>query len=362
MIRLENINKTYPGSAHAAIRGLNLMINNGEFCTFVGPSGCGKTTILRMINQLDKPDSGSVYVQGVNIAQVDIIQVRRQIGFVMQSAALFPHRTAAQNIATVPRLLGWSKAQIRARIDELVDLMSLDRHLLARYPHQLSGGQQGRVAIARALAADPPILLMDEPFAAIDPVVRQRLQDELLLIQQRLHKTIVLVTHDINEAIRLGDKIAIFQEGGVLAQCDTPERILAHPASEFVQRFIGPEPNLKRLGMIQVGQLPRHDVPLVDESLSPIATAHPTVTSPLRLVLDKEQRPLHWFDPDQRITLPIVQPLQALNTLRFAYSALLDAPGGVLVHVDSNGQYQGSISHTLLRHVLDGHVEIRRYD
>ncbi|WP_213895060.1 ATP-binding cassette domain-containing protein, partial [Raoultella ornithinolytica] len=228
--------------------------------------------------------------------------------------------------------------------------------------HQLSGGQQGRVAIARALAADPPILLMDEPFAAIDPVVRERLQDELLLIQQRLHKTIVLVTHDINEAIRLGDKIAIFQEGGVLAQCDTPDRLLAHPASEFVQRFIGPEPNLKRLGMIQVGQLPRHDVTLVDEGLSPIATAHPTVASPLRLVLDKEQRPVHWFDPDKRVTLPIVQPLQALNTLRFAYSALLDAPGGVLVHVDSNGQYQGTISHALLQHVLDGHVEIRRYD
>lgn len=318
MIRLENINKTYPGSAHAAIRGLNLIINDGEFCTFVGPSGCGKTTILRMINQLDKPDSGSVYVQGVNIAQVDIIQVRRKIGFVMQSAALFPHRTVAQNIATVPRLLGWRKAQIRTRIDELVDLMSLDRHLLTRYPHQLSGGQQGRVAIARALAADPPILLMDEPFAAIDPVVRERLQDELLLIQQRLHKTIVLVTHDINEAIRLG--------------------------------------------MIQVGQLPRHDVTLVDEGLSPIATAHPTVASPLRLVLDKEQRPVHWFDPDKRVTLPIVQPLQALNTLRFAYSALLDAPGGVLVHVDSNGQYQGTISHSLLQHVLDGHVEIRRYD
>ena len=362
MIRLENINKTYPGSAHAAIRGLNLIINDGEFCTFVGPSGCGKTTILRMINQLDKPDSGSVYVQGVNIAQVDIIQVRRKIGFVMQSAALFPHRTVAQNIATVPRLLGWRKAQIRTRIDELVDLMSLDRHLLTRYPHQLSGGQQGRVAIARALAADPPIRLMDEPFAAIDPVVRERLQDELLLIQQRLHKTIVLVTHDINEAIRLGDKIAIFQEGGVLAQCDTPDRLLAHPASGFVQRFIGPEPNLKRLGMIQVGQLPRHDVTLVDEGLSPIATAHPTVASPLRLVLDKEQRPVHWFDPDKRVTLPIVQPLQALNTLRFAYSALLDAPGGVLVHVDSNGQYQGTISHALLQHVLDGHVEIRRYD
>ena len=175
MIKLENINKTYPGSTHAAIGKLNIVINEGEFCTFVGPSGCGKTTILRMINQLDIPDAGAVYVQGIKIADADIIQVRRKIGFVMQSAALFPHRTVSQNIATVPRLLGWNKKHIQARIDELVEIMSLDPSLLARYPHQLSGGQQGRVAIARALAADPPILLMDEPFAAIDPVVREKL-------------------------------------------------------------------------------------------------------------------------------------------------------------------------------------------
>lgn len=175
MIKLTHLCKTYPGSAQPAIRNLSLDIDHGEFCTFVGPSGCGKTTILRMINQLDIPDSGDVYIQGVRLADADIIQVRRQIGFVMQSAALFPHRTVAQNIATVPRLAGWSKARIRARIDELVALMSLDSHLLHRYPHQLSGGQQGRVAIARAIAADPPILLMDEPFAAIDPVVRERL-------------------------------------------------------------------------------------------------------------------------------------------------------------------------------------------
>ena len=353
MIRLENINKTYPGSSHAAINNLNLIINNGEFCTFVGPSGCGKTTILRMINQLDKPDAGAVYVQGVKIADADIIQVRRKIGFVMQSAALFPHRTVAQNIATVPHLLGWKKPQIQARIDELVELMSLDPALLKRYPHQLSGGQQGRVAIARALAADPPIMLMDEPFAAIDPVVRERLQDELLQLQQRLHKTIVLVTHDINEAIRLGDKIAIFEEGGVLAQFDTPDRILAQPASPFVERFIGPEPNLKRLARLQVGQLPRHDVALLDESLAPIASPHPTVASPLHLVLDKQRRPLYWHDPGKRSTLP-VSPLAALHSLRFAYSALLDAPGGVVVHVDNAGEYQGSISHGLLQSVLDG--------
>lgn len=362
MIKLAHLFKTYPGSAQPAIRDLSLDIDHGEFCTFVGPSGCGKTTILRMINQLDIPDSGDVYIQGVRLADADIIQIRRQIGFVMQSAALFPHRTVAQNIATVPRLAGWSKARIRARIDELVALMSLDSHLLHRYPHQLSGGQQGRVAIARAIAADPPILLMDEPFAAIDPVVRERLQDELLLLQQRLQKTIVLVTHDINEAIRLGDKIAIFQEGGVLAQFDTPDRILAHPASEFVRRFIGPEPNLKRLGMIQVGQLPRHDVPLLDEALTPIASAHPPLASPLRLVLDRQRRPLHWFDPQRGLTLPVERPLASSHSLRFAYSALLDVATGVLVHVDDEGQYLGAVSHTLLQQVLDGAVGVRSHD
>ncbi|SXD15535.1 quaternary amine uptake ABC transporter (QAT) family, ATP-binding protein [Klebsiella quasipneumoniae] len=203
---------------------------------------------------------------------------------------------------------------------------------------------------------------MDEPFAAIDPVVRERLQDELLLLQQRLQKTIVLVTHDINEAIRLGDKIAIFQEGGVLAQFDTPDRILAHPASEFVRRFIGPEPNLKRLGMIQVGQLPRHDVPLLDEALTPIASAHPPLASPLRLVLDRQRRPLHWFDPLRGLTLPVERPLASSHSLRFAYSALLDVATGVLVHVDGEGQYQGAVSHALLQQVLDGAVGVRLHD
>jgi osmoprotectant transport system ATP-binding protein len=179
-----------------------------------------------------------------------------------------------------------------------------------------------------------------------------------LQLQQRLHKTIVLVTHDINEAIRLGDKIAIFQEGGILVQFDTPDNILAQPASEFVARFIGPEPNLKHLARLQVGQLPRHDVPLVDEALAPISSQHPVVASPLRLVLDKQLRPLCWLDPER----PPPITLKALHSLRFAYSALLDAPAGVLVHVNGDGQYQGSISHGLLQRVLNGNVDVRRYD
>lgn len=349
MIKLENIKKTYPGNTQHAISSLSMTINEGEFCTFVGPSGCGKTTTLRMINQLDIPDSGEVYVQGQPLSSANIIQVRRKIGFVMQSPALFPHRTVAENIATVPRLLGWNKRAISERIDELVALMSLNPLVLKRYPHQLSGGQQSRVSIARALAADPPVLLMDEPFAAIDPVVRDKLQGELLELQGRLHKTIILVTHDINEAIRLGDRMAIFQEGGRLAQFDTPDNILAHPASDFVRDFIGPEPNLKRLGMMQVSSLPRHDVLLLSPDAQPLAGRYPRLSKPCTLVLDAESRPQHWLDNGQVAPVRIAEEHQSL---RQAYSDLLDVPQGVLIRVTPQGHYAGAIDSQLLSNTL----------
>ena len=213
MIKLTHLCKTYPGSAQPAIRDLSLDIDHGEFCTFVGPSGCGKTTILRMINQLDIPDSGDVYIQGVRLADADIIQVRRQIGFVMQSAALFPHRTVAQNIATVPRLAGWSKARIRARIDELVALMSLDSHLLHRYPHQLSGGQRQRVAIARALLLRPQILLLDEPTSALDMSVQAEILNLLNRLKQEHGMTYLLVSHDADVIAHMSDRAAFMAEG-----------------------------------------------------------------------------------------------------------------------------------------------------
>jgi osmoprotectant transport system ATP-binding protein len=359
MIQLENINKTYPGNAQHAIHSLSMTINDGEFCTFVGPSGCGKTTTLRMINRLDIPDSGEVYVQGQPLSRADIIQVRRKIGFVMQSPALFPHRTVAENIATVPRLLGWDKRTIARRIDELVALMSLDPLVLKRYPHQLSGGQQSRVSIARALAADPPVLLMDEPFAAIDPVVRDKLQGELLELQGRLHKTIILVTHDINEAIRLGDRIAIFQQGGRLAQFDTPDNILSFPASDFVRDFIGPEPNLKRLGMMRVGDLPQHDVPLLTQEGQPLAGGNPLLLQPLALVLDNHHRPLHWQENGQSIPVRIAEEH---HSLRQAYSDLLDVPQGVLVRVKADGSYAGAIDSSLLSQALSHHQELHSHD
>ena len=349
MIRLENITKTYPGNARHAINSLNININQGEICTFVGPSGCGKTTTLRMINRLDIPDGGEVYIQGEALSTADIIQVRRKIGFVMQSPALFPHRTVAENIATVPRLLKWDKHAISRRIDELVALMSLDPLLLKRYPHQLSGGQQSRVSIARALAADPPILLMDEPFAAIDPVVRVKLQEELLALQARLHKTIILVTHDINEAIRLGDRIAIFQEGGILAQFDTPDQILSHPASDFVRNFIGPEPALKRLGRLRVGDLPRYDVPLIAEDGQPIPSDFPLLTAQPLLLVDGDRRPLRWQGSDEPAALRLVRDE---HSLLHAYNDLLSVPQGVLVRVTEEGRYAGAVDSALLSAAL----------
>lgn len=359
MIRLENIEKKYPGNAQHAISSLSMTINDGEFCTFVGPSGCGKTTTLRMINRLDVPDSGEVYIQGQALSGADIIQIRRKIGFVMQSPALFPHRTVAENIATVPRLLGWNKSTITRRIDELVALMSLDPLVLKRYPHQLSGGQQSRVSIARALAADPPILLMDEPFAAIDPVVRDKLQGELLALQARLHKTIILVTHDINEAIRLGDRIAIFQQGGRLAQFDTPDNILAHPASDFVRDFTGPEPNLKRLGMLRVSDLPRHDVLLLGPDAKPILGEYPPISQQSTLVLDAEGRPLHWLAKGHLAAVRIAEEHQSLRQI---YSDLLDVPEGVMVRVSSQGQYAGAIDSRLLSDALSHRQELIHHD
>jgi osmoprotectant transport system ATP-binding protein len=230
------------------VRDLTLEVPSDEVVVLVGPSGCGKTTILRMINRLTEPTSGRILLDGDDITHADPVRLRRRIGYVIQQVGLFPHQTIAQNVATVPRLLGWDKARINARVDELLDTVGLDpSSYRKRYPRQLSGGQQQRVGVARALAADPPVLLMDEPFGAIDPVTRSRLQDEFGRLQEALQKTVVFVTHDVDEAIKLGDRIAILNIGGVVEQYDTPARILAEPASEFVASFVGTDRLLKRL-------------------------------------------------------------------------------------------------------------------
>jgi osmoprotectant transport system ATP-binding protein len=268
MIRLEAVTKRFPGSATPAVDRLSLEVPEGELAVLVGPSGCGKTTTLKMINRIVEPTEGRILVGGRDVTDTEAHVLRRDIGYVIQQIGLFPHKTVAANIATVPRLLGWEKRRIRERVHELIELMSLDADMLERYPAELSGGQRQRVGVARALAADPPVLLMDEPYGAVDPLVRARLQDQLLTLQQELHKTIVFVTHDIDEAILLGDRIAILDVGGVLEQYDTPATILREPASDFVASFLGDERGLKRLSLIPVTRTTLERGPMVDATAS----------------------------------------------------------------------------------------------
>jgi osmoprotectant transport system ATP-binding protein len=252
LIRLQHVTKRYP-NGRVALDDLDLTIDAGELAVLVGPSGCGKTTTLRLINRLLDPTEGQVFVHGEDVATKDPVELRRQIGYVIQQVGLFPHLTIGSNVATVPRLLGWDKARVRSRVDDLLQLVGLDPAAYRdRYPHQLSGGQQQRVGVARALGADPPVLLMDEPFGALDPVTRVRLQDELLSIQADVRKTIVFVTHDIDEAVKLGDRIAIFGDDHRLQQYATPAELLAHPASDFVVSFVGAERGLKLLAVTPI--------------------------------------------------------------------------------------------------------------
>jgi osmoprotectant transport system ATP-binding protein len=255
-IVFDHVTKRYEGRDAAAVDDLSLEIPAGSFCVLVGPSGGGKTTALKMVNRLIPFDSGEIRIDGRNIEQLPLTELRRGIGYVIQQIGLFPHMTIGENIATVPRLLGWEKQRQRARSTELLELVGLDASDAKRYPSQLSGGQRQRVGLARALAADPPLLLMDEPFGALDPITRHRLQTELRRLHRDVGKTIIFVTHDIDEAIQMGDRIAILREGGVLAQYDTPDAILAHPADDFVAQFIGGDRALRRLALRTVGEIP----------------------------------------------------------------------------------------------------------
>lgn len=308
-ILLEEVTKRYPGQAKPAVGGLTLEIPAGSVVMFVGPSGCGKTTTLKMINRLIEPSGGKIVINGEDVTTMDGDKLRRQIGYVIQAGGLFPHMTVATNIGLVPKMLGWDKARIAARVDELLELVSLDPAVYRdRYPKELSGGQQQRVGVARALAADPPVLLMDEPFGAVDPITRQRLQDELLNIQSELQKTIVCVTHDFDEAVKLGDWIAVFDEGAQLVQYDSPERILANPANEFVENFIGSGAGLKQLTLSRVNEV----------KLAEAVTAFPgdlasDVLSRLQgaggknaVVLDRRRRPIQWLSRRQLSRLQII--------------------------------------------------------
>ena len=296
-IRLENVTKRYPGQKTAAVDGLNLTIPAGEIVMFVGPSGCGKTTSLKMINRLIEPTSGTIMIGDNDVRKQSADELRRHVGYVIQGGSLFPHMTVAKNIAIVPKLLGWESDRITKRVDELLDMVNLDPSKYRdRYPRELSGGQQQRVGVARGLAADPPVVLMDEPFGAVDPITRQRLQDELLSIQRTVRKTIVCVTHDIDEAIKLGDRILILQEGAQVAQYDTPENVLASPSNDFVSDFVGSGSSLKQLSLARVSELEIQS-PTTGRVGEPAAQAIERARSAgddSLVVLDDRDRPAAW--------------------------------------------------------------------
>jgi osmoprotectant transport system ATP-binding protein len=290
-IVFDHATKLYPGRASPAVDDLSLSIPAGEICCLVGPSGGGKTTAMKLVNRLVEITSGDVLVGGRSVKTLDQTELRRGIGYVIQQVGLFPHMTVAENVGTVPRLLGWSKAEIGARVDELLDLVDLPaRDYRSRYASQLSGGERQRVGLARALAADPPVMLMDEPFGALDPITRTRLQKELLRIHGEIRKTIIFVTHDIDEAILIGDRIAILREGGVLAQYATPNELLAHPADEFVARFVGADRGLKRLSLTTLGEL---ELEPVNGAVGPLLDADTTLRDALSAMLNAGARSVH---------------------------------------------------------------------
>ncbi|VEP13310.1 putative transporter subunit: ATP-binding component of ABC superfamily transporter [Hyella patelloides LEGE 07179] len=273
MIHFNNITKTYPGATKPSVDNLTMSVPEGETCVVIGPSGCGKTTTMKMVNRLIEPTEGEIYVTGRNILKQDPVELRRNIGYVIQQIGLFPHFTIRDNIAVVPKMLGWKKSRIDRRVDELLEIVGLEpTHFRNSYPRKLSGGQRQRVGVARALAADPPVMLMDEPFGAIDPITRDRLQNEFLRLQKPMKKTIMFVTHDIDEAIKMGTLVCILQVGGVLQQLDTPSNILSSPANSFVADFVGSDRGLKKLTLVRVNEVMKTDFPVGrhDESTNEI--------------------------------------------------------------------------------------------
>jgi osmoprotectant transport system ATP-binding protein len=360
-IELRGVTKTFPGAQAPAVAPLDLTLNAGEITVLIGPSGCGKTTTLRMINRLVNPSDGVITIGGVDIRDHSVTELRRGIGYVIQQIGLFPHRTIAQNIATVPKLLGWTKADTTARVAELASLVGIDTDMLGRYPGELSGGQQQRVGVARALAADPPVLLMDEPFGAVDPIVRAHLQAELLALQSRVQKTIVLVTHDIDEAILLGDRVAVLNVGGILEQVAAPDDLLAHPANAFVASFVGNERSIKRLSLATVGELTLEPGPVVDVTASPDdARTVLERTSLDWLGLTRDGRFLGWVRAEEIGDRPLdalrpeaaVAQLRPSSTLREALEVILTARSSVALVVDDDGHYLGSVTLESIREGL----------
>ncbi|WP_269178655.1 MULTISPECIES: ABC transporter ATP-binding protein [unclassified Modestobacter] len=342
-IRLEGVTKSYSGQGTPAVDSVDLDIPAGEMVMFVGPSGCGKTTLLKMLNRLVEPTSGKIFLGDEDVTGQDADQLRRRIGYVIQAGGLFPHMTVGTNIGLVPGMLKWDRKRIAARVDELLELVGLDPEVYRdRYPRELSGGQQQRVGVARALAADPPVLLMDEPFGAVDPITRQRLQDELIRIQEELGKTIVFVTHDFDEAVKLGDRIVVFDVGARVVQYDTPEAILADPAEEYVADFVGAGATLKQLTLTRVGdvELIHPTQASVGEDAAEVVRRASAAGEKYVVVTDRRGRPISWpslAELSRAATVPDTVdeklPVVGLrSTLNDALDTMLAASqGGVVV-------------------------------
>ncbi|MGH2838056.1 MAG: ABC transporter ATP-binding protein [Thermoleophilaceae bacterium] len=337
--------KVYDGSSQPAVDGLSLEVPAGEICVLVGPSGCGKTTAMRMVNRMITITSGDILLDGRSVTERKPADLRREIGYAIQQIGLFPHMTVAGNVATVPRLLGWDKQRISTRVDELLELVSLDREIRESYPAQLSGGQRQRVGVARALAVDPPLMLMDEPFGAIDPINRERLQNEFLRLQEEIRKTVVFVTHDIDEAIKMGDRIAIMQKGGRLAQYASPSELLSEPADDFVEDFVGADRGLKRLTLQRVRDVDLWQAPLVRDGEQVAPEGDFDVEYPL--IVDYDGKPLRWLSGSR------AEPLIELDeVLRDALSAMLEEETQYAPVVDARGAVVGVLSVEIIGQAL----------
>jgi osmoprotectant transport system ATP-binding protein len=357
MIRLENLTKTFPGQDEPAVEDLSMEIPEGEIVVLVGPSGCGKTTTMKMVNRLIEPTSGRIFLEGEDVTKGNPDKLRRRIGYVIQQIGLFPHKTIADNIATVPKMLGWDKKRISERVDELLETVGMDVSYRERFPKELSGGQRQRIGVARAMAADPPVLLMDEPFGAIDPITRDRLQNEFLRLQQEIKKTIIFVTHDIDEAIKLGDRIAILRQKSVIAQYDTPERILTDPADGFVEDFIGSGASIKRLSLSRVRDIETTDWPVANLSDGPDAARAKLRDSGRDhvLLLDGRRHPKRWVSGDdleagsdlgdglEGAGWPAVAVVEDSSSLYYTLDTMITSYKGTAIVVDDDGAYLGVV-------------------